>query len=134
MNRELREMREKKIVVFTDLNAWKEAHKLVVSIYKLTRNFPSSELYGSTNQMRRSALSVTSNIAEGFSRQSYREKVHYYSTSLGSLTELQNQLLVARDVGHLSIAAYTDIETLTIVVHKLINGLIKTSKAIIHNS
>lgn len=81
---------------FTDLDAWKESHKLVLEIYKITRNFPTSEKFGLTNQLQRSAISITSNIAEGFSRQSDKEKVQFYFTAAGTLSELQNQLLVAR--------------------------------------
>lgn len=57
-----------KIKFFTDLNCWKEAHKLVIIIYKSTKSFPKEEIYGLINQMRRAAVSITSNIAEGFSR------------------------------------------------------------------
>ena len=92
---------ENKIRSFTDLDAWKEGHRLVLMIYQITESFPKEEMFGLVSQMRRCAVSVTSNIAEGFSRQSYREKIQFYSTAQGSLTELQNQLLVSRDVGFL---------------------------------
>lgn len=77
----------RKIKSFTDLNVWKEGHKLVLQVYKLTKEFPKEELFGLTNQIRRAAVSITSNIAEGFSRHSYKEKLQFYSTALGSLTE-----------------------------------------------
>lgn len=130
-----------KIKTFTDLNAWKEGHKLVVMVYNETMGFPKEEIFGLTNQIRRAAVSVTSNIAEGFSRQSYKEKVHFYSISLGSVTELQNQLVVARDVGFVSPKIFNKLADQSVVVHKLINGLIRESKKrsfgsspIIHNS
>ena len=82
-----------KIKSFTDLNAWKEGHKLVLMIYGITKQFPKEEIFGLTSQIRRCVVSITLNIAEGFSRQSYKEKVRFYSISLGSITELQNQLL-----------------------------------------
>src|SRR3989344_6564204 len=82
-----------KIRSFTDLVAWKEAHNLAVSIYKVTDEFPGKEIYSLTDQMRRSATSIGSNIAEGFSRQSRKEKLQFYYTAKGSLTELQNHLL-----------------------------------------
>ncbi len=91
-----------KIQLFTDLYSWQEAHKLVVLIYKITKNFPNDELYGLTNQMRRAVVSITSNIAEGFSRQSYAEKTQFYSVAQGSNTELQNQMMVAKDIGYLN--------------------------------
>ena len=83
---------EKKIVSFTDLNTWREGHTLVLEIYRKTKKFPKEELFGLTSQMRRSAVSVTSNIAEGFSRRSYKEKTQFYFMAQGSLTELQNKI------------------------------------------
>lgn len=115
---------------FTELHAWQEGHKLVIMTYKITKSFPRDELFGIINQMRRAVISITSNIAEGFSRQSYREKVQFYTVALGSLTELQNQLLVARDVGYTNQVDFKKIAEQTIVVHKLINGLIRKSKEI----
>ena|SRR3989344_4776484 len=113
------------IKTFRDLNAWKEAHRLVLLVYKITDGFPNKEAYALTSQLRRAAISVSSNIAEGFSRRGRKEKILFYSTSLGSLTELQNQLMIARDVGYMTDKTYKEIEERTIVVHKLVNGLIK---------
>lgn len=121
-----------KIRSFTDLNAWKEGHKLVLMIYEITKKFSKEEMFGLTNQLRRAAVSITSNIAEGFSRQSYKEKAHFYSTSLGSTTEVQNQILIAKDVKYINNNEFQKIAEQTIIVHKLINGLIKGSKN--HNS
>lgn len=90
-----------KIQSFTDLTAWQRGHELVIAIYKITKVFPREELYSLVDQMRRCTVSITSNIAEGFSRKSYKEKIQFYSMALGSTTELQNQLLVARDVGYI---------------------------------
>lgn len=134
MNNELGIKVNKKITTFTDLNAWKESHKLVLIIYKITRTFPKEELFGLVTQMRRCVVSITSNVAEGFSRQSYKEKLQFYSIALGSLAELQNQLIVARDVGYIHDGDYAKVSERTVTAHKLINGLIKASKAIIHNS
>ncbi|MBU4298422.1 four helix bundle protein [Patescibacteria group bacterium] len=128
MNQEI-----KKIKSFTDLRTWQEAHKLVLMVYEITKKFPREELFGLTNQMRRAAVSITSNIAEGFSRQSYKEKVQFYSISQGSNTELQNQLLVAKDVGYLELEEFDKIAKQSIEVHKLLNGLIKKSKAILNS-
>lgn len=127
-------MENTKIKSFTDLDAWKEAHQLVLYIYKITKSFPKDEIFGLINQMRRCVVSITSNIAEGFSRQSYKEKLQFYSIALGSTTELQNQLIVARDVSYISKEKFQEIAQQTITVHKIINGLIKSSKTIIHNS
>lgn len=117
-----------KIKDFKDLYSWQEGHKLVLLIYKLTEGFPQKEMFGLTNQMRRAAVSITSNIAEGFSRRSYKDKSQFYSMALGSLTELQNQLLVAKDIGYLSSSAFDKTSEQTVIVSKLLNGLIKKSK------
>ena len=84
--------------------------------------------------MRRCVVSITSNIAEGFSRHSYKEKLQFYSIALGSITELQNQLIISKDVGYLSKSDFDLLMNQSIVVHKITNGLIKSSKMIIQNS
>ncbi|PIY94017.1 MAG: four helix bundle protein [Candidatus Levybacteria bacterium CG_4_9_14_3_um_filter_35_16] len=117
-----------KIQSFTDLNTWKEGHQLVLQIYKVTKNFPRDEQFGLSNQMRRCAVSITSNIAEGFSRKTKKEKAQFFYMALGSTTELQNQLLIARDVDYLNNKDFQNIAEKTVVVSKLINGLIKSSK------
>ncbi|HLC43768.1 MAG TPA: four helix bundle protein [Patescibacteria group bacterium] len=117
-----------KIRSFTDLNAWKEGHKLVLVVYETTKKFPKEELFGLTNQLRRCVVSITSNLAEGFSRQSYKEKVQFYSIAQGSVTEAQNQLLIARDIGFIDNKSFQKVANQSVVVHKLISGLIKKSK------
>ena len=83
---------------FTDLIVWQKEHALVLEIYKITSFFPKEELYGLTSQIKRAIISVTSNIAEGFVRHSKKEKVQFYYVSLGSITEVQNHLIIARDL------------------------------------
>jgi len=78
---------------------------------------------------RRCAVSITSNIAEGFSHQSYKEKVQFYSMAQGSVTELQNQLLIARDVGFVGKEKFHEIALQSVKVHKITNGLIKSSRS-----
>ena len=124
----------KKIRSFTDLVAWQESHKLVLHIYQVTEKFPVSERYGLTSQMRRAAVSISSNIAEGFSRRSPKEKEYFYSMSHGSLTEIQNQLFIARDVSYVSSGKFNEIWDQTIVVHKLITGLIKSVRRFNHRT
>lgn len=123
-----------KIKSFTDLRAWQEGHKLVLMIYDITKHFPREEIFGLTNQLRRAIVSFTSNIAEGFSRQSYKEKAQFYSMALGSLTEVQNQLLVAKDINYISQEDFNKIAKQTIEVSKITNGLIKSSRTLIRNS
>ena len=123
-----------KINAFTDLDAWKEAHALVIMIYKETEYFPKQELFGLVSQMRRCAISITSNIAEGFSRQSYKEKVQFYSIAQGSITELQSQMYVTKDVGYIKEERFQKIMEKTTKVHKIINGLIKGARRLISYS
>ena len=119
---------EYKIQSFCDLNAWKEGHGLVLEIYNITKFFPKEELYGITSQMRRCAVSITSNIAEGFSRQTSKEKVQFYSIARGSLTELQNQLIISKDIGYIKEDVFQKIFNHSVVVHKIVNGLINYSR------
>ncbi len=121
-------MEKAKIKSFTDLNAWKEAHNLVLMVYKVTNGFPREEIFVLVPQIRRCVVSVSSNIAEGFSRRSKREKDQFYHTVLGSITELQNQLLISRDLHYLSKEEFIKIADQTVKVSKLVNGLIKSSQ------
>ena len=123
-----------KIKSFKDLNAWKEGHIFVLMIYKITKSFSKDELFALTNQMRQAAVSATSNIAEGFSRQSYKEKIQFYSTAQGSVTEPQNQLLIAKDVKYISSEDFLEIDIQAEKVHKIFNGLIRSSKSFIHEN
>lgn len=117
-----------KITSFTKLETWQEAHKLVLMLYKVTKSFPKEEIFALVNQMRRAVISIVSNIAEGFSRQSYKEKAQFYLMTLGSLTEIQSQLLVARDLGYVDKKVFDTAAHQSVKVHKMLNGLIKSSK------
>ena len=119
---------KQKISSFMDLNSWKEGHKLVLMVYNVTKGFPKEELFGLTSQMRRAAVSITSNIAEGFGRQSYKEKAQFYSISRGSTTELKNQILIAKDIVLLQQKVYEELDEQSTTTHKLITGLVKKSK------
>ena len=121
-----------KIKAFTDLIVWQVGHDLVVNLYLATKNFPKDEVYGLTSQMRRAAVSITSNIAEGFGRQGYKEKVQFYYLAHGSLTELKNQLLIARDVGYLEKEIFEDLSEKMIHTHRLLQGLITKTKTFLN--
>ena len=123
-----------KIKSFTDLNVWKEGHKLVLEIYRITKDFPQEEMFGLTMQLRRATVSFTSNIAEGFSRATYKDKANFYSISLGSLSEVQNQLLIAKDIGLISNQQFQELAAKTVSLSKMTNGLIKKSRTLIRNS
>jgi four helix bundle protein len=90
---------------YSDLIAWQKAMVLVEEIYKITRSFPKEELYGLTSQVRRAAISIPSNIAEGHCRNGRREFIHHLSIALGSLGELETQVILAQRLGYLSDSA-----------------------------
>ena len=110
---------------FTDLIVWQEGHKMVLMVYQRTKSFPKEEIFGLTNQVRRAAVSVTSNIAEGFNRKSEKDKMHFYVMAQGSVAEIQNQLLVARDVGYMNKDDFSELTDRTVDIHKLLTGLIR---------
>ncbi len=124
---------QSKIRTFTDLHAWQEGHKLVVLVYQVTKKFPKEETYSLIDQMRRAASSVTSNIAEGFGRQGYKEKIQFYYLAQGSLTELKNQILIAKDVDYLDEKEYSLLQDQANVAHQLLQGLIQKTKSIINH-
>ena len=88
----------KKIEHFTDVEAWKHGHRLVTEICNYTKNFPREEVFGLTGQIRRAASSVTTSIAEGMGRYSYKERVRSLHNSRGSTFEVENFAILARDL------------------------------------
>ena len=112
---------------FTDLDTWKMAHRVVLNTYKITKGFPEEEKFCLVSQMRRAAISVTSNIAEGFGRSSSKEKRHFYSISKGSLMELESQLFVAQDLGYVKNEYVDDVKDEIVQTAKLLSGLSKTA-------
>lgn len=116
-----------KIRSFTDLSAWREGHKLVLLVYSALKNFPDNEKFGLVSQIGRAVVSITSNIAEGFSRSSKKEKIQFYRMALGSLTEVQNQLVIARDLRYFKAEVFDKLAQQSVIVSKLINGLIKSA-------
>lgn len=117
---------QKKICSFTSLLAWQEAHRLTISIYKIIPKFPVYERFGLCDQLRRAVSSISANIAEGFGRNTLKDKVHFYYIANGSLTETQNHLLVARDLKYVDEKNFKELAEQTITTSKLINGLIKS--------
>jgi four helix bundle protein len=87
---------------FYDLNVWKESNRLSVEIYKTTENFPDNEKYGIINQLRRASSSVGANIAEGFGRFHYKDKIKFYYNARGSVCEVQNFLFLSQDLKYLT--------------------------------
>ena len=87
-----------KVKTHKDLEVWKKAISFVTDIYKLTNDFPASELYGLTSQIRRAAISIPSNIAEGFSRSSSKELIQFLQIARSSAAELDTQLIIAKNI------------------------------------
>src|SRR5215813_7317879 len=83
---------------FQDLDVWKKAHAWVLNIYRLSENFPKHELFGLTSQLRRAAVSVPANLAEGFKRKGISDKARFYNIAQGSLEECRYYLILARDL------------------------------------
>ena len=110
---------------FTNLIVWQKSHALIIGLYSKLQLFPKEEIYGLTSQMKRCSVSVSSNIAEGFVRKSKREKVNFYYIALGSITELQNQLLIARDLKFITNEVFKKLANDTIEISKMLNTLIK---------
>src|SRR3990167_10976715 len=119
---------ERRIKEFTDLIAWQEGHRLAISIYEITKLFPKDEVYGLSGQLRRAVVSIGSNIAEGFGRQTYPEKIRFYYIARGSASEVHNQLLVAQDIGLIKLQNCLELIEQCKKVHKLLTGLIKKSE------
>ena len=116
----------KEIKNFYDLEAWKIGHELALEIYKITENFPKEEVYGIVSQLRRAASSVTANIAEGFARYHFKNKVKFYYQARGSIDEVQNFLLLAKDLDYINLESCKNLGQKAGEVGKLINGLIRS--------
>ncbi len=116
-----------KVINFTDLKVWQLGHQVVLAVYAETKSFPRDELFGLISQLRRAVVSITSNIAEGFSRSTARDKIHFYTIVLGSITEVQNQLLISKDLYYLKSEAFNKISNQLVEIHKMVHGLIKSA-------
>lgn len=108
---------------FENLSAWKESRKLVIAVYQLLDNFPKFEKYALCDQLRRSIVSVPSNIAEGSGRISPKEQLHFYEISYGSLMEAYNQLILAVDLEYIEDSDLNDLRPQIDTVARLLNGL-----------
>jgi len=116
---------EKDIKSFRDLMIWQRGINLVKEVYKETNNFPKEELYGLTNQIRRSAISIPSNISEGHIRQHRAEFRQYLSIALGSLAELETQILIARELNYIPNENSDNLIDQMGTLGKIIRGLMK---------
>src|SRR2546427_6196804 len=111
---------------YQELIGWKKGIELVTDVYRLTQKFPKQEIYGLTSQIRRAAVSIPSNIAEGQGRMSRGEFKQFLGHARGSVFELESQVLIARNLGYLNLEdAAALIERIT-EIGKLLNGLLKS--------
>jgi len=114
---------------YRDLIAWRKAMELVTEIHGSTRAFPQDERYGLTNQLRRAAVSVPSNIAEGQARFSRKEFHHFLSHARGSLVEIETQLMIAQNLGYLPTKQVKALLDRTTELGRVLNGLIASIKS-----
>jgi four helix bundle protein len=110
---------------FYNLQVWHKAHALVLDVYRATGNFPKREMFGLTDQMRRSSASIATNIAEGCGRSSQAELVRFLKMSQGSAKELEYQELLARDLGYLGPTQYSHLVASTKEVQRMLSALIQ---------
>jgi four helix bundle protein len=111
---------------YEDLEVWRDAMDLALAVYCLTKDYPREELYGLTSQLRRAAVSVASNIAEGKGRSSDRELVQFLCHSRGSLFEVETQLSIARRLGYGKSETYVKLSSCTARIGRMLNGLIRS--------
>jgi four helix bundle protein len=114
---------------FEKLNVLKEAHKFVLLVYNYSGDFPRSEIFALTSQLRRAAVSVPSNIVEGNSRSHIKEYVQFLFVAIGSLEEAKYQILLARDLEYISLEKYEELQIQAEHVGKLLSGLVKYLKS-----
>ena len=114
---------------FRDLVVWKRAQDFALAVYRSTSTFPNDERYGLTAQMRRAAVSVSSNIAEGCGRQGDRELARFLQIARGSVRELECQLLLARELGYLQSTVYAKLDADSQEISRMLNCLIRSFRS-----
>ena len=111
---------------YKDLIVWQKSIELVKEIYRITEMLPKSEIYALISQMRRAAISVSSNIAEGYGRRSLKEYVQFYSIAYGSALELETQLLISKELQFITEKDFVRCENLLIEVLKMLHSMLYT--------
>ena len=114
---------------FRELKVWQKAHQFVLEVYRVTKSFPAEERFGLTSQLRRSAVSVASNISEGSGRHSEREFGRFLDIAAGSSSESEYQLLLARDLGYLGQEPYRSLNNKVEEIKRMLHSFIKKLKA-----
>ncbi|MEK7575474.1 MAG: four helix bundle protein [Patescibacteria group bacterium] len=111
---------------FYDLDVWEKGHQLVLEIYRITKDFPKEEKFGIIDQLRRAASSITANIAEGFERYHFNDKIKFYYQARGSVAEVQNFLILSKDLGYIKTEKCEELNNQADIIRQLINGLIRS--------
>ena len=111
------------------LEVWKKSHELTLKVYKITRNFPSNEIYGITSQIKRSSSSIAANIIEGQSRQHTKEFIQFLYIAKGSVEETHYFLLLSKDLEYISQIEFDELEKLCISIKMMLNKLITVLKS-----
>jgi four helix bundle protein len=114
---------------FRDLNVWQKAVELATKIYQATDHFPKTENYGLTSQIRRSAVSISSNIAEGAGRRSHKEFRQFLDVATGSCYELETQLTISKNLGYIDQELFQTLKKSLIEIQKMIYALINSLEA-----
>lgn len=107
---------------FTKLTIWQKGHQLALKVYDVTRLFPKEEIFGLTSQMRRSASSIPTNIAEGCGRNTNLQLKNFLNFSIGSTSELEYQLILSKDLNYISDLAFNELQQCIIEVRKMIHA------------
>lgn len=123
-----------KISSHKDLLVWQKGMELVKLIYSITQSFPNDEKFGLTSQIRRSAISIPSNIAEGYGRDFTKNYSHFLKISRGSLTELETQMIIAFEIGYIDKSEFDQVVSLIEEENKMLNSLIKKMTEYITNN
>lgn len=110
---------------FRKLKIWKHSIELSTDVYELTKKYPKSEMYGLTSQIRRSVISISSNIAEGAGRQSQKEFIQFLNIAKGSCYELETQLLISQNLNFITKDEYQNLEDKLVKIEKMIYAFIK---------
>lgn len=114
---------------FRQLKVWERSHQLALAIYKVTKEFPKEELYGLTSQIRRSSMSIPTNIAEGCGRNTDADFARFIQMAAGSASETEYQLLLSHDLGFLNSDQYDTLNTDITEIKRMLTSLLKTLRA-----
>lgn len=114
---------------FRNLKVWEKSHKLVLNIYELTNDFPKSELYGLTSQIRRAAVSIPTNISEGCGKYSGNDFARFLQISMGSASELEYLILLSNELKLIDISVFTELNLNIVEIKKMLTSLMKKLRA-----